>query len=111
MANVRRRKAKNRKKHFLKILKEYFVHGCVVCGEKDDRVLEFDHVRGIKRRTKSRPNDGVSRLVKDGYSWNIIKQEIDKCEVRCRNCHKIRTYEEFNYYKDLRDEIKEVKKG
>jgi|TARA_Y100000034_G_scaffold46732_1_gene57633 hypothetical protein len=49
--------------------------------------------------------------VRQGYGWKIIKSEIDKCEVRCRNCHKIKTYEEFNYYKEIRAELEELKKG
>ena len=108
---VAKRKKENKQKHFLKILKEYFSKGCIDCGEKDSRILEFDHVRGEKKRTKSRATDGVMGLVRQGYSWKTIKKEIDKCEIRCRNCHKIKTYEEFNYYKDIRDEIEQIKKG
>lgn len=111
IASVKKGKLQRRNRHFIKILKEYFINGCIDCGEKDDRILEFDHVRGVKKRTKNRGTDGVMGLVRQGYSWRVIKEEIDKCEVRCRNCHKIKTYEEFNYYKDLRDEIKEAKKG
>lgn len=105
------RKKKSRKKHFLKILKEYFSKGCIDCGEKDNRVLEFDHVRGEKKRLGSAGCDGVMGLVRQGYAWETIKKEIDKCEIRCRNCHKIKTYEEFNYYKDLRDDIEQIKEG
>ena len=50
-------------------------------------------------------------LVSQGYTWKTIKKEIDKCEVRCRNCHKIRTYKQFNYYHDIKDEIEEIEKG
>lgn len=60
--------------------------GCVDCGNTDLRVLEFDHVRGEKI-------DGVLRVVARGYGWDVIKAEIAKCEVRCKNCHAIQTYE------------------
>ena len=89
------------------ILKDYFSKGCVDCGERDVRVLEFDHVRGVKKRFKSRRNEGVSYLVRCGYLWKTIKKEIDKCEVRCCNCHKLRTFKQFNYLNDMKDIYKE----
>ena len=85
------------------ILKDYFSKGCIDCGEKDIRVLEFDHVRGVKKRFKHRRGEGVSFLLMNGYNWEAIKKEIDKCEVRCCNCHKLRTYEQFNYLRDMKD--------
>ena len=61
-------------------------HPCVDCGVDDIRVLEFDHVRGVKL-------DGVGRLIAGGYTLKAIQEEIDKCEVRCKNHHAIVTYE------------------
>jgi hypothetical protein len=61
-------------------------HPCVDCGEIDIRVLEFDHVRGQKTAT-------ISRLLAQGRNWSIIDAEIAKCEVRCANCHRIKTFE------------------
>lgn len=57
---------------------------CVDCGNPDIRVLEFDHVRGDKVST-------VSELWSGGLSIARIQSEIDKCEVVCANCHRIRT--------------------
>jgi phenylalanyl-tRNA synthetase alpha subunit len=34
----------------------------------------------------------VSRMIHDGFSWKAIKKEIEKCEVVCANCHRVRTY-------------------
>lgn len=59
---------------------------CLDCGEKDIRVLEFDHVKDTKI------ND-VSSLVWRACSIQTIKNEINKCEVVCANCHRIRTWE------------------
>ena len=53
--------------------------GCLDCGEKDQRVLDFDHVRGIKAFTISDHLD---------LSPARLYAEIDKCEVRCANCHR-----------------------
>lgn len=60
-------------------------HPCVDCGETDPVVLEFDHVRGKKRAD-------ISKLVTEGYSLEIVQEEITKCEVVCRNCHIRRTH-------------------
>lgn len=59
--------------------------GCVDCGTRDIRVLEFDHVRGIKVST-------IGNMVRMGYSIDALKAEIAKCDIRCSNCHAIATY-------------------
>ena len=66
-------------------------HPCVDCGFVDPRALQFDHVRGEKRTE-------VSNLLRRRASIAVIKSEIDKCEVRCANCHSVKTARERNYY-------------
>lgn len=66
--------------------REYIVeylsaHPCVDCGEPDIVVLDFDHVRGVKRKD-------VSVMACGGYSLDSVKAEIAKCEIRCANCHR-----------------------
>lgn len=59
--------------------------GCIDCGfKKHPSALHFDHVRGKKKFTI-----GQIRT----YRWGTILKEIGKCEVRCANCHSIRTAE------------------
>lgn len=60
-------------------------HPCVDCGESDLLVLDFDHVQGAKICN-------VSRMVGVGYRLWRIQQEIEKCEVRCANCHRRATH-------------------
>lgn len=63
------------------LLREYLAtHPCVDCAETDIGVLEFDHLRD--------KSADVSRLVSSGLSWERIMAEIEKCEVRCANCHR-----------------------
>ena len=61
------------------------------CGESDLRVLDFDHVRD--KKTLNVPRMAAART----YGWERIQQEIAKCEVRCANCHRKRTYAQFDY--------------
>jgi transcriptional regulator with XRE-family HTH domain len=68
----------------------WFIHrllsrsACVDCGCSDLLVLEFDHVRGRKVAP-------VMNLVRAGASFDRLRREIRKCEVRCANCHRRRT--------------------
>lgn len=67
------------------------VHPCVDCGEADQRVLEFDH--------QSDKKYNVSELMDGSHSWETIKEEIDKCLVRCANCHRKKTYNTVGGYR------------
>lgn len=81
---------RNRKK-----VREYLEsHPCVDCGETDPVVLQFDHVRGEKTKK-------VSQLLCEKYSWDVIQQEIDKCDIRCANCHTRKTCKDFGWYRYL----------
>jgi hypothetical protein len=59
-------------------------HPCVDCGLADWRCLELDHVRGRKL-------GNVSDMVRTGVGPERVRRELAKCEVRCANCHRIRT--------------------
>jgi len=62
-------------------------HPCVDCGESDPVVLEFDHIAGIKR-------GNVATMGNQGFCIKSLEKEIEKCEVRCANCHRRRHYKE-----------------
>jgi hypothetical protein len=76
------------------ILSHLRSHPCVDCGEADPIVLHFDHVRGQKR-------DGVARLVRDQRPWCEVAAEIEKCDVRCANCHMRRTAVQLGWWRHL----------
>lgn len=61
-------------------------HCCVDCGNCDSRVLEFDHVRGDKI-------GNISIISRNKSSFEELIKEIEKCEIRCCNCHRIATLE------------------
>lgn len=66
---------------------------CVDCGNSDWRVLEFDH------RTQKEKEFNIADSVH--YSVARIQKEIDKCDVVCANCHRIRTIQQLGYYKNV----------
>jgi hypothetical protein len=86
-ANNKKLKERNRAFVF-----EYLsTHPCVDCGITDIRVLEFDHRDGKKSRRYSLAN----RIYHVGLSG--LKAEIEQCDVRCANCHRIRTSGQFTW--------------
>ncbi len=71
-----------RKKEARLYLNSYLsTHSCIDCKESNIIVLEFDHVRGEKRAN-------VTDLMRLGCSLVNLQKEIDKCDVRCANCHR-----------------------
>lgn len=74
---------------------EYLLdYPCVDCGERDPVVLEFDHV-GDKRFD-------VANLIQSSRSWQAILAEIEKCEVRCANCHRRVTAQRLGRWRYIR---------
>ena len=45
--------------------------------------------------------DAISNMVNRGYSWKSILIEIDKCDIRCANCHRRRTAKQFGWYNSI----------
>ena len=67
---------------------------CADCGFSDWRVLEFDH------RDPEEKSFNVANMVR-AWSWKNILKEIEKCDVVCANCHRIRTYNTFGRWRIL----------
>jgi hypothetical protein len=62
---------------------------CADCGQyKRASACDFDHLPGSTKRY------GVSQMM--GMSWATITDEIAKCELVCRNCHRERTHQRRN---------------
>ena len=81
-------RAQQRREQRLLIRRYLESHPCVDCGNPDIRVLQFDHIeRGPDVRR-------ISSLI---GTRNQLLAELEKCEVRCANCHMIRTGEQLNW--------------
>ena len=51
-------------------------------------VMDFDH------RDKSTKEGSIARAIRDMWSKQKILKEMEKCDLVCANCHRIRTYGE-----------------
>jgi 5-methylcytosine-specific restriction endonuclease McrA len=91
LANRELHLERSRKRHEAKrsairaFIAEYLSrHPCVDCGETDPIVLDFDHV-GEK-------SFGIGSAVQRLIPLERVKAEIEKCEIRCANCHRRKTH-------------------
>ena len=91
--NLTSTERKNRNRQF--VWDYYKANPCIDCGENNPLVLEFDH------KDDSDKIDRISKMVSGKWSIERIKEEITKCDVRCANCHHIRTAEQQGWYKDI----------
>lgn len=67
---------------------------CLDCGEQDPLVLEFDHRDDVIKSAN------VSEMMHKNIQ--SIKDEIDKCDIRCANCHRRRTIKQFGLWRGAR---------
>ena len=60
---------------------------CVHCGTTDD--LQFDHV------------DAATKAFNIGRNlnrrWEVVRTELDKCQLLCRSCHRRKSKERRDY--------------
>lgn len=93
LKKARIRNSKLKEQAYEYICSYFKIHPCIDCGEKDILVLEFDH---IDRSSKSAD---ISYIIKNNNTLEKLKREIEKCEVRCANCHRRKTEIENNSWK------------
>ena len=104
-----------RDKRYRRINKFKTKKGCIDCGYNEHpKALCFDHVIREEKTMlldASKSGANMSTLVCRITTRNKIKNreylkdlfnEIRKCEVRCQNCHSIKTWEERDYMPHVR---------
>jgi 5-methylcytosine-specific restriction endonuclease McrA len=84
-------KKKSRLRNYIFMIDYLSDKSCLDCGEPDPIVLEFDHQFDKKMN--------ISELIKDS-SIGRLETELNKCEIRCANCHRRKTAKDFKFYKN-----------
>lgn len=72
---------------------------CVDCGEDDPIVLDFDHREPHKKSF----NISAAICRGSGISLEKLEFEVEKCDVRCANCHRRRTHHQRTQHRALID--------
>ncbi len=87
-SKVSNKKYKERNAQFVRNIKSS--NPCTDCSDYFHyTAMDFDHISEDK-------DENVSRLVNDGISLKRIEKEINKCELVCSNCHRVRTWKRAN---------------
>lgn len=69
-----------------KIINEYKSKPCTDCAKSyPPYVMDLDHIDPSNKFLK------ISSMRRKRMSFDLIKEEMDKCEVVCSNCHRERT--------------------
>jgi len=96
LARTKARRHRERDSYWAWLMTYLQSHPCVDCGETDPVVLTFDH------RELAEKVDTIGRLLSRS-GWKMFLAEVAKCDVRCANCHRERTAEQFNWSKWIRE--------
>lgn len=72
---------------------------CLRCGIDDHRLLDFDHIDPLTKV--------MNISAKLHLNIETLKKEIEKCQLLCANCHRLKTIEQHEHdaYVRRRDSI------
>jgi len=79
---VRQRRSKADRREAVDRYKAF--KGCFDCGEKDPICLDLDHDDPTQKCAS------VAEMISWGWFLERLEAEIQKCTVRCANCHRKR---------------------
>ena len=75
--------------------------GCEICHYNNlscPSTLEFDHIDRTKK------TNTICQMVLNGNSLDLIKEELLNTRILCRNCHKIKTMENKDYFSPFKQQ-------
>ena len=73
---------------------------CKICGLKDIRVLDINHIDRNQKKIPPKRQYTWQRRFKE---WN---ENLDNLELLCANCHRIHTWEQMGYGRKYINKIK-----
>lgn len=88
---AKERGIKVREDNRIKLIEYFKDHPCIVCGESNPVVLDFDH------KEQSEKTKEICKMI-SSYKWDTILAEINKCDVLCANHHRIRTSKQLGWF-------------
>ena len=91
-----------RRKENKQWIRKFLSNNPCKCGESRVAALEFHH------RNREKKKIGISKAAQD-WSLDRIKNEINKCDVLCRNCHRKKHWDEIKQYGKDRSSIRRYK--
>lgn len=95
LVNVTKNRARYKSRGEQHVLEYLRKNPCVDCGEDDIEVLQFDHVNPLDDHKAKRVGSYLTA------SLARLQEEIDKCEVRCANCHVRRTRKQLGWERNI----------
>ena len=89
---VYREKNRRKRERMRVLLRQAKSRPCVDCGKEFPYfVMDFDHREGERKEKE------VGLLIAS-LSMRRLLDEIEKCDVVCANCHRIRTFKRGQYF-------------
>lgn len=91
---IMRAKGRQTQKQIVELLRQYVERlksaPCTDCKKKFPPIsMDFDH------RDPSTKSFSISELIVTAPSFEILRAEIDKCDLVCANCHRVRTRQQM----------------
>lgn len=76
-------RVQQRQDHLLEWVREVKAEqGCSKCDEDHPATLDYHHPNPDEK------DRGVAKMAMDGLSKDRIREEMEKCELLCANCHR-----------------------
>jgi len=89
--NLKRKENKQRNNELKKSL------CCAICSAKfSPEAMDWDHIDPSTKYRNGKETLGVAKLILQGYTWEVISAEIEKCRLLCAICHKKETFKNLS---------------
>jgi hypothetical protein len=78
--------------------------GCCLCPEGSP-AKHHPGCLDLHHRDKRKKVKPVSHLIKENADWDIIWEEVRKCDVMCSNCHRMKHWDELHKTVSIENEF------